>query len=526
MTFWSEIAATWREFQAGPKKTKRRKAWRPNTKFAPDWELPKQTVSTPRQVLSSPKLKTQHLKVIKAKLPISKPEPKEASWNDVIDTPQDRVERITTPAIAQKIRKNRRFYQHDMAKAQKHLLFMGPGDSAIDQAAQSLASGSALPLWATPFASHLTLRKGRLLFDNMPMLRSQEKRNAVKRLYFNPKEPTGIQPICDELRKKYANVSKGDVTRILRSLETYQLNFGRRLPPKVLGKMSLKQPGMIAIDMFFPSAQLGWMKTGGCLACMDCWSRYMRVFVLDSKAYNVVLKALTEYLAEFASFGFPPRRILCDKGSDLASAKEAIEKYRTQKDGNQPMVLKSVTGGPVNIIESLNAQIQRNMQVFRTSNLTDDPSVIAKDISFSINHQKRPDRGNLTPVQLLSLNKEERAQVNAMHEDRTTISPNGLKPIPVGATVRILMMTRKQQVSGMGGKYKGFAPKWSKDTFVVLKRTRLGKNHEVFRYFVDSTRSYYRHEILLVPKVVDTVVPDQYIRHKQEIVTVDEWDSD
>jgi len=46
------------------------------------------------------------------------------------------------------------------------------------------------------------------------------------------------------------------------------------------------------------------MKTGGCLACMDCWSRYMRVFVLDSKAYNVVLKALTEYLAEFASFGF------------------------------------------------------------------------------------------------------------------------------------------------------------------------------------------------------------------------------
>jgi len=257
MTFWSEIAATWREFQAGPK-TKRRKAWRPT--FVP---LPKQTVSTQRQVLSSPKLKTQRLKVIKAKLPISKPEPKEASWNDVIDTPQDRVERITTPAIAQKIRKTRRFYQHDMAKSHKHLLFMGPGDSAIDQAAQSLASGSALPLWATHFASHLTLRNGRLLFDNMPMLRSQEKRNAVKRLYFNPKEPTGIQPICDEIRKKYANVSKGDVTRILRSLETYQLNFRRRLPVKVLGKMSLKQPGMIAIDMFFPSAQLGRVPSWG-----------------------------------------------------------------------------------------------------------------------------------------------------------------------------------------------------------------------------------------------------------------------
>ena len=143
--------------------------------------------------------------------------------------------------------------------------------------------------------------------------------------------------------------------------------------------------------------------------------------------------------------------------------------------------MHSVIGGPVNIVEAMNSQVQRKMQVFRTSGLTDDPSVIADDISHQINQQKRPNRGNLTPIQLLSLNKEERNQVNEMYDDRTVSFPSGLKPIEVGSTVRVLMMTRKQQKTGMGGKYKGFAPKWSKDTFVVLKRTHLRKNKDAFR---------------------------------------------
>jgi hypothetical protein len=357
----------------------------------------------------------------------------------------------------------------------------------------------------------------------------------VKRLYFDPKGATGIQPICDDLRIKYPNVSRGDVTRILKSVETYQLNFGRRLPPKVLGRMSLNQPGIIAMDMFFPSVNLGWMKTGGCLAMMDCWSRFMHVYVLDSKKFDVVLKAMEMFLSDFASYGFTPRRILSDKGSDMQPARKAIEKYRKARDGAQPMVLKSVTGGPVNIVESLNAQIQRKMQVFRTSGLTDDPSVICDDISHQINHQKRPDRGNLTPIQLLGLNKEERNRVNELHQDRTVSYPSGLKPIKVGATVRVLMMTRKQQKGGMGAKFKGFAPKWSKDTFTVLKRTHLRKNKDAFRYFVGAHQSYFRHELMVVPRKTDRDVPAQYVRHKQNIITdedyeaeyeAEEWDSD
>lgn len=526
--FLKNVNETWYEFQAGPQKSKVKRF-----RFKPRL-LKNKPIPQPKAA----KRLTKNSKVLKTKLatlPAQPKEPKPAkSWNDHIDTPQERVRRIENPEVNRKIKRSRRFYPSTMAATQKHLLFMGPGDDAMHRAIAGLTGGE-FPVWAQPFKEHLTTRNGRLYFDDRRMLFKEEKRSAVKKLYFDPKEGTGIQPITDTLRLKYPNVSRGDVTRILRSLETYQLNFGRRLPPKVLGRMSLLQPGVIAMDMFFPSANLGWMKTGGCLAMMDCWSRFMHVYVLDSKKFDVVLKAMNLFLSEFASYGFTPRRILSDKGSDMAPAKKAIEKYRRKKDGTQSLVLKSVTGGPVNIVESLNAQIQRKMQVFRTSGLTDDPSVICDDISHQINNQKRPDRGNLTPIQLLGLTKEERTQINDMHQDRTVSYPSGLKPIPVGATVRVLMMTRKEQKGGLGAKYKGFAPKWSKETFTVLKRTHLRKNKDAFRYFVGVHQSYFRHELLVVPRKTDRTVPTQYVRHNQKIIQTDdyeeayeagEWDSD
>ena len=538
----TDIKDTWREFQAGPKGAKvarNQHKWR-RTRSQRNPKVLKREFQKKSEVKGLKKKfqKTPDSRVLKiklAELPKQEAEVEDKSWNTHIDTPQERVDRLDNEKTKLKVKQSRRFYPSTMTKKQKHLLFMGPGDEAIHKAVVSLQTGTEFPTWAEPFRAHLTANNGKLYYDGQRMLLKEEKRHAVKRLYFDPKGATGIQPICDELRIKYPNVSRGDITRILRSVETYQLNFGRRLPPKVLGRMSLLQPGIIAMDMFFPSVNLGWMKTGGCLAMMDCWSRFMHVYVLDSKKFDVVLKAMEMFLSDFASYGFTPRRILSDKGSDMQPARKAIEKYRRKKDGSQPMVLKSVTGGPVNIVESLNAQIQRKMQVFRTSGLTDDPSVICDDISFQINNQKRPDRGNLTPIQLLGLNKEERARVNDLHQDRTVSYGSGLKPIEVGKTVRVLMMTRKQQKGGMGAKFKGFAPKWSKDTFTVLKRTHLRKNKDAFRYFVGSHQSYFRHELLVVPKHTDRTVPDKYIRHKQNIITdedyeaeykADEWDSD
>ena len=131
----------------------------------------------------------------------------------------------------------------------------------------------------------------------------------------------------------------------------------------------------------------------------------------------------------------------------------------------------------------------------------------------------------MTPIQLLTLNKEERLRVNEMYTDRTKIPPpGGLKALAIGTTVRVLMMTRKQQTGGgMGAKYKGFAPKWSKEMYQILKRTTLQKNKGVFRYFVGLHQSYYRHELLKVPRVTDKEVPTKYVTHKQNIIAEEDY---
>ena len=86
--------------------------------------------------------------------------------------------------------------------------------------------------------------------------------------------PSTINPITECLRTKWAN-SRANVQGILRALETYQINFGRMLPPKVLGRMIIKKPGTIACDAYFPSRKFGWSReTGMCLTMMDVFSRF------------------------------------------------------------------------------------------------------------------------------------------------------------------------------------------------------------------------------------------------------------
>ena len=63
----------------------------------------------------------------------------------------------------------------------------------------------------------------------------------------------------------------------------------------------------------------------------------------------------------------------------------------------------------------------------------------------------------------------------------------GLPRIDVNDTARLLKMTRKEQETN---KVKGFAPKWSKRLYTVLRKTRMRKNQFHFRYHLglpDST---------------------------------------
>ena len=67
-------------------------------------------------------------------------------------------------------------------------------------------------------------------------------------------------------------------------------------------------------------------------------------------------------------------------------------------DGNAPMVLHTATGTPVLIIEGLNAQVQRRMQIFRTAGLIEEASQILHEITDQLNNEPRAARGYMTPI--------------------------------------------------------------------------------------------------------------------------------
>ena len=148
------------------------------------------------------------------------------------------------------------------------------------------------------------------------------------------------------------------------------------------------------------------------------------------------------------------------------------------------------------------------------------------DITDMINDQKRPERGNLTPLELLSLSREERYHINLKVRKPDQTIETGLKPLNVGNRVRLLLWDRKQQIKGgLGAKFKGFAPKWSKEVHTVLKRSKMRRNNNVYTYDIGKQQNYYRHELLHIPRRLDTDIPGGYVEHNQHVIVPDdeEW---
>jgi len=402
-----------------------------------------------KKKLFRPKIKPNSKPKVPKQLVRVKPQPRSAIERDedvveIIDlSAEDRVVRVQDRRKLVPIRKLV-MSKPQMSSKRKQMLFMNPGDEKIMQAVYALSQGARLPSWANKFANHLTVKGGRLYWrdsdrggvSEFPFATKGEKRTRVKACYFDPREPSTIEPITLKLREEYANITKRDVTNILRSLVTYQRNFRRRRPPDIKNRMFLYNPGMIAMDMFFPSVNDGWERYN-CLTCMDTWSRYVGVYAISTKKYEDVIWAMKDFLSKFASLGHLPRRILSDKGTDMAGAVQAIEPYRTPRDGRKPMVLHSATGTPVLIVEGLNAQIQRRMQIFRTAGLIESPAQILHEIAEQINNEPRQARGGMTPLQLLALDQSGRDQINALYREREipTHEVHGLSALELGPVV-------------------------------------------------------------------------------------------
>ncbi len=88
----------------------------------------------------------------------------------------------------------------------------------------------------------------------------------------------------------------------------------------------------------------------------------------------------------------------------------------------------------------------------------------------------------------------------------------------------MLLMTFKEQVQN---KTKGFAPKWSRDIYIVARKTALQGNPNNFRYFLyQEPQSYFRHELLWIPREVDQEIVSKHMegRWKKQKMIVEEPD--
>ena len=177
------------------------------------------------------------------------------------------------------------------------------------------------------------------------------------------------------------------------------------------------------------------------------------------------------------------------------------------------------------MIENLNSQVQRAMQaVIRISN---DPAVICHLIAQQINNQKRKNKGNNSPIQLLRMKIQDVNRVNRefpLNNSRTMKKLN-LPEIKVGDKVRKLMMSRKEQTNpGINPDMKGFSVKWSQRIYMVIRKQRMQKNFEVYKYWISpktefTNKAFYRHELLLLKGKVDSdipKVPDKMMRRLQK----------
>ena len=73
--------------------------------------------------------------------------------------------------------------------------------------------------------------------------------------------------------------------------------------------------------------------------------------------------------------------------------------------------------------------------------------------------------------------------------------------LPGFVPLRKLEMTYKDQIKNSR---KGFQEKWSRRVYQVMSQRALRRNKHVMKYQIgDPKRTYFRHELLLIPREVD-----------------------
>ena len=411
----------------------------------------------------------------------------EGTWNTVLDpTPPDiAAERIKLPKSDHKVT------HETISSARKRFLFLNISDQSI----LKYVTGQDAP-WTRLFTNELSLKNQTAFFEGLPIVLKAKRKQLIKECYFNPAKPTSQYQIHAYLQKRYANITRKQVTRTLHTLETYQRLRTRQLPNKVTGRIEVYSPGTLSCDTFYPTQKYGWPKGTVILSCMDMWSRFVGCFILGDKEKLTVQRGFESFIHDYMKFArSPPRKLIMDKGSELLGLDVIMEKFSKER----PCVFRSLTGQPCNMIENVNANVQRKMQIYLEANVISSYEDCLWLVCNSLNNEKRKDRMGYTPIELLGLNKTMRSEVNSNYRFRTTFGAEK-QPLEIGEYVRVLQLNRKEQISE---KTKGFPAHWSRAIYQIIKRVAVIQNPGRYKYFLINLEngerlggSRFRHEIL------------------------------
>ena len=326
--------------------------------------------------------------------------------------------------------------------------------------------------------------------------------------YASPPHPTAFAGLSN--LSKHWNLSAGRIRNTLADSDTYTLHRGYRRPKVRNPYYVYFRRQMLQIDTCEVS-QLAEHNDGvkHLLVCIDCFSKFVWVRTLKTKRSGEVVAALESI---FAAMGDLPRKILCDRGTEIKNATMAAFLQRRGVE-----MLHTFSEVKAGIVERCNRSLQnliyRSMTDRQSRRFVDQLPAIVES------YNGRPNRSidGLTPAEG-ELDRNKTRVVSALRAHYAKAITPRVAKFKVGDLVRIK--------AGYGQVFaRGYDETFTSEIFSIVD---VNKRMGVLMYHVKSDDTgevveggLYSNELALVgkdrPFKVEKVLKRRTVRGQAQI---------
>jgi len=368
-----------------------------------------------------------------------------------------------------------------------HFRFINYTEESFDLLRNSLKNNLALPDNFERFSEYLHLKKNRLYFKDLPILRPQEIQSLCRNIWFDPTKPFSPDKIYQLISNQAANLSRSKIRKAIQSIEQYQLRRELRRPKEVEANFIVTSSNTMVCDMF-------WINKIAFFNCAEAFSGYIKTYHVKSGTAQLIKSCVEDFIKEIKNYGKTISRLICDRGTE----------NQKLKDIPNLNVIFTKVAQPMHLCEYFNSLVAKRINLYLDLGL--DPSEILELILVGLNNRKRKRRNHFSPIEILEMNTTQQKRIASDIIYRLPQPHYNMKKIHVGSYVRILKLSRKdQRVRPMS--YKGYKKKYSEEVYRVKSIKIVRGTLNVFKYNINGTE-YFRNELLLIPEFVDKKIPE------------------